>query len=230
MLVRPVLVGGGFDKLIHTAQSIATATSVGDAMKPIQYGVAVPSGMEMLVHANRSHAKWQPHGVTGITDCDGAFPRSKRKTVGEGLVDIGLECLYSYFAAGHSGLVPVYVDGELDAVLQMDEGLFQGKVLATTYYCVSIQPLLVRLSQTFPLLRMSAIVDDITWQGSVPDAKRAFAWLMVHGPEYGYYSKLSKLKLVLGDETIDPTIQRLGFDQEENMGERECEVEEDMDI
>ena len=210
VLIRPVMVGGEFDKLVQTAQLVATTPAIGDAMKPLQYGVAVPSGMEMLVLANRSHAKWQPRSVTGLTDCSGAFPRSKRKKVGEGLVEYGLGSLYGYFAAGHSGSVPVFVDGEPGAVLEMDDGLFQGKVLASAYYCVSIQPLLIRLSREFPLLRVSAVVDDIAWQGNVPDARRAFAWLMVHGPEYGYFSNMPKCKLVLGAETINPLIGRFG--------------------
>ena len=106
--------------------------------------------------------------------------------------------MYGYFAAGHSGsVVPVFVDGEPGAVLDMDDGLFQGKVLASAYYCVSIQPLLIRLSREFPLLRVSAVVDDIAWQGNVPDARRAFAWLMVHGPEYGYFCNMPKCKPVL---------------------------------
>jgi hypothetical protein len=92
----------------------------------------------------------------------------------------------------------------------MDDGLFQGKVLASAYYCVSIQPLLIRLSREFPLLRVSAVVDDIAWQGNVPDARRAFAWLMVHGPEYGYFSNMPKCKLMLGEETINPLIGRFG--------------------
>ena len=118
------------DKLVQMARLVAAVPAVGDAMTPLQYGVAVPSGMEMLVLANRSHAKWHPRSVAGLTDCDGAFPHSKRKKVGEGLVEYGLDSMYGYFAAGHSGSVPVYVDGEPGAVLEMDDGIFQGKVLA----------------------------------------------------------------------------------------------------
>lgn len=45
VLIRPVMVGGEFDKLAQTAQLVAATPAIGDAMKPLQYGVAVPSGM-----------------------------------------------------------------------------------------------------------------------------------------------------------------------------------------
>ena len=208
--VRPILVGGALDKLVQKSQQLAANPALARTFQPLQYGVAVPSGMDMLVWAQRAHALWQPRGVTVLEDAGGAFPSASRRRVAEAIVRYGHTSLFGYYAAGHSGSQPVYVDGVEGPVLMASSGLFQGKVLASAYFCLGLHPLLEEMHRSFPRLRVSAIIDDVQFQGPVRHASAAHAWLRLHGPEYGYNLNASKGAVVPHSDTIGSGVSNTG--------------------
>ena len=86
----------------------------------------------------------------------------------------------------------VYSNGKLIEVERQEEGVCQGDVTGSFNFCKSIAPILQRVQDMVPLVKVIADADDITIVGEPEEVFRAFDALAVEFETHGIIIKLAK--------------------------------------
>ena len=117
---------------------------------PHQYSLAMPNGVDMLVKVAMCHLHWKPRQCRFQGDASNAYGSMSRPKMALGLLDAEAECLVGYYAAGHTGEQPLYIDGEHLPVEWSKTGCRQGGAGEGAYFCYGLQPMLKNLAMQFP--------------------------------------------------------------------------------
>ena len=128
---------------------------------PIQHGVAVDGGLELLIHHISLLLESHPDWVLLKTDIRNAFNSVQRAhllpEVKKAFPDI-----YHHAHQMYSGFGPlVFNDGQDTHLLTSQEGVHQGDPLGPALFSVALHPFILGLQQNHPTIQVLAYLDDI---------------------------------------------------------------------
>ena len=195
--VRPIAVGGAHDRTIERARLKAVQSELlkhFTCRESGQYAFGTSRGSEMLILAQRLHQHKNPSHT--FLSCDGtnAYNVFTRTGIARGILaasQASIRDLYPYFLMGHRTQSKIYFPGERTHKLTSRTGVRQGNPISGAAYSLGQHAMLLEmhrhLEDAGQPVRSGAIVDDTGIQGPPASCAAARAWLVKHGPTWGYH-------------------------------------------
>ena len=167
--VRPITVGECIRRLTAKVLCLQKKESVAAYFSPLQHGVAVEGGSELLLHHINLLIESHPNWVVLKTDLKNAFHSVERALllpeVAKSFPDI-----FHHVHQMYSGFSPlVFNDGYNAHLLQSQEGFHKGDPLGPMLFSVALHPFLVDLQESRPSTRVMAYLDDMFFIGPLDD-------------------------------------------------------------
>ena len=180
--LRPIAVGNILCRLVAKCFASAVADKAAAYLAPHQLGVGVRSGCEAVTHAVREAVQEDPSAWVLQCDLVNAFNLVDRTSMLEAVAEHLPECLpwaiscysqASHLQFGNSSLLSA-------------TGLRQGCPLASTFFAITLQPLVESIQQTVPTLKLNAwFHDDGHIAGTLPELESVVTILEREGPPRG---------------------------------------------
>lgn len=190
--VRPLAIGEVFLKIAGQWLLNVNRDDVMMRLEPLQQGMA-QRGAEKIVHEVRQHAEENPQHAIYTIDAKNAFNSAHRHAIANEVRDIDwLRSIFSLVYGRSSWLF--FFDsahGETLAI-KSEEGTRQGDSLAGLLFCLALQPLLQRVQERFPRVRIWAYMDDVTLAGPPAEAAQAFRMMKAEMRSIGLVVNESK--------------------------------------
>lgn len=175
--VRPIAVTAVLLKLAGAMLLKGHADVIREHFLPLQYGIEVPGGTEIIVHFVRGRMR-DPKVVVAALDMRAGFQLPLREKMKEVLRDPKWRSLVGYWNAYYArpSDLHVYHKGS-HTVLQSQRGCKQGCSWGSFLFSLVLHPVLVQLSQRFPNVDVRAYIDDVTLVSDDPVAvTEAILW------------------------------------------------------
>jgi hypothetical protein len=166
--VRPIAIGEPLLKIAATLAVQSMSSTIKDHFAPLQFGVSVEGGAEIVSHSIR--AGMQKKSITVAIDAKNAFNTPLRLKIAETLRNNPkFAPLYNLWNLCYSTTSEVHFrqDGT-KYVIPSTRGTRQGDVLGGLFFALVIHPILVSTKAAFPEIDLYAYLDDITLQGEDP--------------------------------------------------------------
>ena len=190
--LRPIVVGEVFLRILGRIAAAKISRSLMTVFAPLQWGIGVPNGTEVILHAFRLLAasvvdeptggvsssdtptttiptfdrpRGTPIDMVQTVDFRNAFNSISRSGIHSALEanEVGKSIL-SYFRWAYGSSTPIYYpDGQVAAVCAA--GVKQGDPLGPLFFAFGLQQVLVQLARRFPDVIMMAYLDDISIYG-----------------------------------------------------------------
>lgn len=176
--IRPITVGYTLRRLAAKCANSYAVQKLKSFFEPVQLGVASAGGAEAAIHATRRFLASLPEGhVIVKLDFKNAFNTIRRDSM---LAAFATEVpeLYRFCHAAYSGKQLLQFG---EQCMTSEEGVQQGDPIGPLAFCLTIQPLLRRLSSELRI----AYLDDITLGGSLDSIESDVAHIQTTGIEYG---------------------------------------------
>ena len=198
--LRPIAVGEAWTRFAARALVATVAPSLVQALAPLQWGIGVPGGAEVVAHAcslfldvmeenNLQHTN-RPSLCIQQVDFENAFNSVGRRAIYDGLATIA-PSLLEYFRWSYGCSSPIYTrDGSL--LCESATGVRQGDPLGPLFFCVALQPILRAIRQRFPNCFTPTYMDDIHLLGPVRDMPEIMEFTKSEAAEIGLRVKESK--------------------------------------
>lgn len=214
--LRPIAMGEILYRFLGRSVARHVATAVGETLCPLQVGVGMPGGVEIIAHAatmvyesmiKQKHD--EPDLVfgdrTAILTLDGtnAFNRIGRGTMFRQVLASGLG-LTNIFRWGY-GKESALCNSDGDQITISATGVRQGDPLSGIYYAIGFQPLLTAIAEKECLAdcTVMAYFDDITITGPVCQLTDAYKYIHQYGPLFGYHVNCRKSYMLFADRPTD---------------------------
>jgi hypothetical protein len=174
--IRPLAIGESWIRLAGRIASKIAVPVVTPHLLPLQVGIGVPGGTEMVAHiSNTITAKWndQSHGLTaaaskyGIATLDikNAFNSMRRAPIYDSLMELH-QPLIPFFRWSYGSPSPLVLsDGSCFGY--SSTGVRQGDPLGPLLFAIGLHPVLKLLQEHFPNHLFLAYLDDISILGDV---------------------------------------------------------------
>ena len=156
--VRPIAVGEVFRRLVARSICLQEKATMADILSPMQYGVAVPGGLDQIVH--QIQAGLEAHDDWGLFKCDlqNAFNSVSREAFFRE-TSCHLPSIMPFTRLLYGQPSPlIYKGSNTSSEILSCEGVHQGDPLGPFYFCVAIHPVLQSLSESHPDLLVSAFL------------------------------------------------------------------------
>ena len=163
--VRAIAVGEVFRRLVARSICLQEKATMADILSPMQYGVAVPGGLDQIVH--QIQAGLEAHDDWGLFKCDlqNAFNSVSREAFFRE-TSCHLPSIMPFTRLLYGQPSPlIYKGSDTSSEILSCEGVHQGDPLGPFYFCVAIHPVLQSLSESHPDLLVSAFFDDVNLLG-----------------------------------------------------------------
>ena len=163
--VRPIAVGSAWRRVMGRAVAAQRRAAWAEQLQPVQFGVGVSGGSELLVHAARALVAERPDWLIVGTDCRNAFNSGSRRGMLAALALAGSDILP--FAQFFYGQDAALFFGAEDGVARLASrtGAQQGDPIAPFLFSLLIQPVLEELQATAvgdaEGARVLAYLDDV---------------------------------------------------------------------
>ena len=171
--VRPIAVGCSLLRLVQAASLSKQRDAIIKYLYPLQYGVGVRSGLELMTHTIKAHLELNPGHLVIASDAENAFNSWDRgklwPVLDEHLPALSNLTRFSY--AKPSVCLFAEPDGPAEAI-ESTVGSRQGCGLGSLTYCLALQPAVQQLQTEFPDALILTYVDDLH---IVAEPKRAAA-------------------------------------------------------
>ena len=193
--VRPITIGECLRRLTAKVICIQKKESFNSHFQPIQHGVAVKGGTELLIHHVSLLLESNPDWVLLKTDIKNAFNSLERASlmpqVAKSFPDV-----YQLVFQVYSRCNPlISCHGEQPHVLSSQEGVHQGDPLGPMLFSAAIHPLLVDLQESHPTTRFLAYLNDFFLLGPIQYVSSAFDELKCSLPQIGLSIATKKCEL-----------------------------------
>ena len=194
--VRPIGVGEVLRRIIGRSVSQHLKPEILQAAGPLQLAAGQQGGAEAAVHSMRAFFDDENAEAVLLADARNAFNVLNRRNA---LVNIQYLCpALSIFAINlYRSPVRLYLsDGSF---ILSSEGTTQGCNIASPLYCISLRPLVDKLSTTSP--NQIFYADDGAAVGSLLGVREWWDSLVANGPGYGYFPRPDKSVLIVKVKT-----------------------------
>jgi hypothetical protein len=190
--IRPIAVGEVFVRLAGLC-AMATCPSAGPALAPLQLGVGVKGGSQIIGHALRSGITADPECVTVQLDFRNAFNSVHRGPMLEAIAEHeGALLAFATWKYGQSSrLLPVGAP-EGTPPIQSQDGIRQGDPPGGLYFGLCLQGPLKAVQLSYPAAKPIAYYDDCNLQGPAEAVIPAFRALRDQCEGIGLHANLAK--------------------------------------
>ena len=180
--LRPIAVGNLLCRLVAKCFATALADKAAAVLKPHQLGVGVRAGCEAVTHAVREAIDNDPSSFVLQCDLVNAFNLVDRSHMLEAVAEHFPECL--------SWATTCYSQNSFlqfgNTTILSQTGLRQGCPLASTFFAVTLQPVVESIQRQVPSLRVNAWFHDDGHQvGTIDELERVVTILETEGPPRG---------------------------------------------
>ena len=190
--IRPIAVGQTLRRLVAKCVSSRVTRCLGSEFAPRQLGCGVPLGCEAAAHATRLFLQNMPPGHLLLKlDFKNAFNTLRRDKMLESVKEVAPE-LFTFIHAAY-GQPSLLFCG--DCVLESAEGVQQGDPLGPLLFCLTIQPLILKLRSEFSVFYL----DDGTIGGQVGDIIHDLQLVEEEASHIGLRLNRAKTELVCDD-------------------------------
>ena len=136
---------------------------------PLQHGVAVEGGSELLIHHLNMLLESHPDWFILKTDIKNAFNSVERAHLLP-LVAKAFPDIYRHVHQMYAGFSPlIFNDGHNAHLLLSQEGVHQGDPLGPMLFSTALHPFLLDLQMGHPSIRVLAYLDDMFFIGPLDD-------------------------------------------------------------
>ena len=163
--VCPIAIGDALRCLVARSICVQEKASMADAFSPVQYGVAVPGGLEQVVH--QVQAGLEAHVEWALFKCDisNAFNSVSRSSFFQ-QTSRHLPSIMPFTEFLYSQPSPLIYKGSRSVtVLTSREGVHQGDPRGPFYFCIAINDILLQLQQDHDDTLVSGFFDDVSLLG-----------------------------------------------------------------
>lgn len=199
--VRPIAIGEVWYRLAGIC-ALAVLSDVGQSLQPLQMGVGVRGGAQIVGHAVRAGAQDQST-VTLQVDVRNAFNSVSRTAILQQVHErVPSLSHWAEFAYGTPSLL--YVDGAdpTSHPISSSNGVKQGDPLGPLLFALALHPVLEELSVLHEECSLVAYADDITLQGSQEGVQHVFRHMQEVLAPLGLAVHPAKCKAYCADESV----------------------------
>ena len=194
--LRPISIGDSVFKIAsNAALSLIPSELLASVFGETQYAYGRPGGSELAVHTVRTAIPASDGSIVLCIDVKTAFPRIRVAQVQAALLadprTAYLAPLFNWAHRSPKDLL-VYSKGKLVEVVQQSEGVCQGDVTGSFNFCKAIAPILQKVQELVPLVKIVADADDVTIVGPPEEVFRAFDALAEEFDANGMIIQLNK--------------------------------------
>ena len=201
--LRPIAIGEYFYKLAATRALMDVKKEISKLLLPIQHGVAVPNGVEHVIHQTQHALENEKVALT--VDMKNAFNSISRAEMFAELYKH--QCLRSiwklvHFAYSNSSLLYVRNENHVQCPLLLSsQGVKQGDPLSAFLFSLTIQSSYVEASNSVKNISMKCIMDDCTIVGNPEDILPVFNKFCEKVSDIGLEVQPHKSKLIHYNDT-----------------------------
>ena len=210
--IRPIAVGDVWLRLLGKCVAKGKAADAGDKLAPLNLGVGIPGGAEIVVHAANLYARLLRSRDAGsiplavdedplcllATDFSNAFNTLSRREMADAIKERFPDLLpFFNWSYGHAADLRL---GTGFLVCSSSTGVRQGDPLGPLFFCLGIQRVLEEMARDHPDVHFMFYLDDGTLFGTRSKLTSAF---------FDFKERCAKIGLILNtDKSVgwDPTI------------------------
>ncbi|CAI5998832.1 unnamed protein product [Closterium sp. NIES-64] len=160
--VRPIAIGEVLPRLLSRCITLMFKQQMRDTFLPcLQFGVAVPAGIEVMAHAVQSALSLHPDWAVLQLDVANAFNSFNRIAMFEALRSSPFSPLIPYFSLFYSSPSPLhYRNGPTLHTFESASGVRQGDPCGPFLYALTQQLAILPTQNQFPSIFISSYADD----------------------------------------------------------------------
>ena len=206
--VRPIAIGECIRRLTAKVLCLQKKESFAAYFSPLQHGVAIEGGSELLLHHLSVLAEAHPDWVVLKTDLKNAFNSVERSHLLPEVAKIFPD-IYRHVHQMYAEFSPlVFNDGHNAHLLQSQEGVHQGDPLGPMLFSVALHPYLVDLQESHPSTRVLAYLDDMFFIGPLDDVITCLDDVESSLKKIGLNIAIEKCELFCNGLTTPPCLNR----------------------
>lgn len=183
--VRPLAVGEAWTRLLGRILSKRTTATASRLLAPVQFGIGVKGGVEVVSHIVQAASKAVLAGdnlVIQSVDFANAFNSVSRAVIHHELAT-HIPQLIPYLRWAYGGPAPLCMG--VDHVVDATSGVRQGDPLGPLLFSMALQPTLLHVKQLHPNVDIVAYLDDVFLLGERLDVSEAFDFLKQQAEHIG---------------------------------------------
>ena len=195
--IRPIAIGNTFRRLTAKALVLLTEEKIKDYLSPLQFGVGIKGGTEIIVHSIRlllQHHQQNKDFVVFQADFRNAFNTISRNEFMK-IIQQEFPELYPYVYTCYAFSPPLYLNDNSNTTLKSLNGSAQGDPLGPLLYCLGIHSFIQKLSTQSKRITNLWYMDDGTIAGPTEDVLSAISTIQEQGPSRGMYLNTTKSSL-----------------------------------
>lgn len=196
--VRPIAIGDIFRRLTSRCFCSHLRAPFQQFFEPHQFGVAIPGGLEQVVHSMHCHIHSDIASSPSVVlklDCENAFNQISRTTILSQVAE-HFPSLSPWVHACYSVPSQLFISPGTPPILS-SSGVQQGDPLAPALYALALQAVLSEVRSGLSSLPTLDhwYLDDGCLAGDPTVVFQYFELLQLHGPAHGIHLNLDKCEL-----------------------------------
>jgi len=202
--IRPIAIPEAWTRLLGRILSTRYASSFEQVLSPIQTGIGVKGGVEIVAHFAQQCSRTielaatstdpHPHGehdapMLKSVDFVNAFNTVRRDVIHAQLQE-HVPDLVPYFTWSYSNHSPLVTHGKV--ICNSCTGVRQGDPLGPAFFSLALHPVLLYAKECVPEVDISSYLDDILIFGPAASVRRAFNAIVERAATIGLHCNYDK--------------------------------------
>lgn len=192
--LRPIVVSEVWMRLWAKSIVLTEQKRLADSLKPHQFGVNCPTGMQQIPLAIRLARAESPRDCSVLLDVTNAYGCISRTAILDAVTATGCSPLVDYFTFLYGSEIPILTRGFASASAQT--GILQGDPLAPLLFCLALDPILRHTQSSMASGLVMAFLDDVTLTGPASDLDTAIPLLCAKLSSIGLRVNQSKTSIL----------------------------------
>ena len=199
--VRPIAVGECLRRLTAKVICQQKKESFTIFFSPLQHGVAVDGGSELLIHHISLLLESHPDWVLLKTDIKNAFNSVERAHLLPEVAKVFPD-IYHHVHQMYYGFGPLVFNGGHDThLLTSQEGVHQGDPLGPALFSVTLHPFILDVQRKHPTIQVLAYLDDIFLVGPLDGVLSGLDDMTSDLQQIGLTVAIEKCEMFCNDQT-----------------------------
>jgi hypothetical protein len=197
--VRPIAVGEAWPRALGRIVAKVCSSALQDFFLPLQLGVGTAGGAESIIHCTKLFHESiikDPSSNNAILTIDyrNAFNCVRRGAITAALPE-ELSNLRSFLHWSYGAPTPL-LSGNGEVICQSSTGVRQGDPLGPALFSIALQPILLKLAEAFPNIKILGYMDDTTLLGPQDDLLEALTFIAEESTAIGLQVNRQKCHLL----------------------------------